>query len=42
VARLRSHGAELVDELAQYEDIYRVCFLRGAEDIILGLAEQLS
>src|SRR4030081_583137 len=42
VARLRSHGAELVGEIAQYEDIYRVCFLRGPEDIIIGLAEQLS
>jgi catechol 2,3-dioxygenase-like lactoylglutathione lyase family enzyme len=42
VARLRSHGAELVGEIAQYEDIYRVCFLRGPEGIILGLAEQLS
>src|SRR5262245_50394703 len=42
VARLRSHGAELVGEIAQYEDIYRLCFLRGPEDIIIGLAEQLS
>src|SRR4051795_17059 len=42
VARLRSHGAELLDEIAQYEDIYRVCFLRGPEGIIIGLAEQLS
>ena len=42
VARLRSHGAELVDEIAQYEDIYRLCFLRGPEGIIIGLAEQLS
>ncbi len=42
VARLRNHGAELVDEVAQYEDIYRLCFLRGPEGIIIGLAEQLS
>ena len=42
VARLRSHGAELVGEIAQYEDIYRLCFLRGPEGIIVGLAEQLS
>jgi catechol 2,3-dioxygenase-like lactoylglutathione lyase family enzyme len=42
VARLRSHGAELVGEIAQYEDIYRLCFLRGPEGIIIGLAEQLS
>jgi catechol 2,3-dioxygenase-like lactoylglutathione lyase family enzyme len=41
VARLRSHGAELVGEIAQYEDIYRVCFLRGPEGIIIGLAQQL-
>src|SRR4051794_13740555 len=42
VARLRSHGAELVGEIAQYEDIYRLCFLRGPEGIIMGRAEQLS
>jgi predicted enzyme related to lactoylglutathione lyase len=42
VARLRSHGAELVGEIAQYENIYRLCFLRGPEGIIIGLAEQLS
>ena len=42
VARLRSHGAELVGEIAQYEDIYRLCFLRGPEGIILGLAERLG
>jgi catechol 2,3-dioxygenase-like lactoylglutathione lyase family enzyme len=43
VARLRnSHGAELVGEIAQYEDIYRLCYLRGPEGIIIGLAEELS
>jgi catechol 2,3-dioxygenase-like lactoylglutathione lyase family enzyme len=42
VARLRSHGAELVGEIAQYEDRYRLCFLRGPEGIVIGLAEQLS
>ena len=42
VARLRSHGAELVGEIAQYKDVYRVCFLRGPEGIIIGLAEQLG
>jgi catechol 2,3-dioxygenase-like lactoylglutathione lyase family enzyme len=42
VARLRNHGAELVGEIAQYEDIYRLCFVRGPEGIIIGLAEQLS
>ena len=42
VARLRSHGAELVGEIAQYEDIYRLCFLRGPEGIIIGLSEELK
>jgi catechol 2,3-dioxygenase-like lactoylglutathione lyase family enzyme len=42
VARLRPHGAELLGELAQYEDSYRLCFVRGPEGIIVGLAEQLS
>ena len=42
VARLRSRGAELVGEIVQYEDIYRLCFLRGPEGIIIGLAEKLS
>jgi catechol 2,3-dioxygenase-like lactoylglutathione lyase family enzyme len=42
VARLRSHGAELLGEIVQYEDIYRLCYLRGPEGIIIGLAEQLG
>ena len=42
VARLRSHGAELVGEIAQYEDVYRLCFVRGPEGIIIGLAEELG
>jgi catechol 2,3-dioxygenase-like lactoylglutathione lyase family enzyme len=42
LARLRTHGAELVGEVAQYEDSYRLCFVRGPEGIIIGLAEQLS
>jgi catechol 2,3-dioxygenase-like lactoylglutathione lyase family enzyme len=42
LARLRSHGAELVGELAQYEDKYRLCYLRGPEGILIGLAEQLG
>ena len=42
VARLRGHGAELLDEIAQYQDLYRLCFVRGPEGIIIGLAEQLS
>jgi catechol 2,3-dioxygenase-like lactoylglutathione lyase family enzyme len=42
LARLRTHGAELVGELAQYEDKYRLCYVRGPEGIIVALAEQLS
>ncbi|MFN3649412.1 MAG: VOC family protein [Armatimonadota bacterium] len=42
VARLRRRGAELVGEIAQYEDLYRLCFLRGPEGILIGLAEQLG
>ena len=42
VARLHSHGGELLGEIAQYVDKYRLCFMRGPEGIIIGLAEQLS
>ncbi len=42
VARLRGHGAELVGEIAQYADVYRLCFLRGPEGIMIGLAEELG
>jgi catechol 2,3-dioxygenase-like lactoylglutathione lyase family enzyme len=42
VARLRANGAELVGELAQYEDLYKLCYVRGPEGIIVGLAEQLT
>jgi catechol 2,3-dioxygenase-like lactoylglutathione lyase family enzyme len=42
VARLRTHGAELVGEVVQYEDTYRLCYVRGPEGILIGLAEQLS
>jgi hypothetical protein len=38
---LRAHGAELVGEVAQYEDMYRLCYIRGPEGIIVALAEQL-
>lgn len=41
VARLRSHGAEIIGEM-QYEDTYRLCYLRGPEGIILALAEELG
>ena len=42
VARLRAHGAELLGEVAQYEDSYRLCYLRGPAGIIVALAEQIS
>ena len=42
LARLRPHGAEIVGEIAQYENFYRLCFIRGPEGIILGLAQQLT
>jgi catechol 2,3-dioxygenase-like lactoylglutathione lyase family enzyme len=42
VTRLKTHGAELIGELAQYENSYRLCYLRGPEGIIVALAEQLS
>jgi catechol 2,3-dioxygenase-like lactoylglutathione lyase family enzyme len=42
LARLRTLGAELVGEVAQYEDSYRLCYVRGPEGIIVALAEQLS
>ena len=39
--RLHAHGAELVGEVAQYEDIYRYCYVRGPAGVIIGLAEEL-
>jgi catechol 2,3-dioxygenase-like lactoylglutathione lyase family enzyme len=42
VHRLRSHGAELVGELVQYENSYRLCYLRGPEGIMIELAEELG
>ena len=42
LARLRKHGAELVSsEVVQYEDVYRLCYIRGPEGVLLGLAEEL-
>ena len=38
VARLRAHGAELLGEVAQYESIFRLCYLRGPAGIIVALA----
>jgi catechol 2,3-dioxygenase-like lactoylglutathione lyase family enzyme len=42
VARLRKHGAELVGEIVQYENSYRLCYIRGPESILIGLAEELE
>ena len=42
VARLRDHGAEPLDRIAQYEDRFRLCFVRGPEGIIVGLAEEMG
>jgi catechol 2,3-dioxygenase-like lactoylglutathione lyase family enzyme len=42
VARLLAHGAELMGEVVQYEDMYRLAYIRGPEGIIIGLSEQLS
>jgi catechol 2,3-dioxygenase-like lactoylglutathione lyase family enzyme len=42
LARLRTHGAELIGEVTQYEDMYRLCYIRGPEGIIVALAEQLK
>lgn len=42
VTRLTKHGAELVGEIVNYENIYRLCYIRGVEGILIGLAEELS
>ena len=42
LARLQATGAELVGEVVQYEDTYRLCYVRGPEGIVLALAEQLG
>jgi catechol 2,3-dioxygenase-like lactoylglutathione lyase family enzyme len=42
LARLRTHGAELIGEVVQYQDQYRLCYVRGPEGIIVALAEPLS
>jgi len=41
LARLRRHGAELVGEVVQYQDLYRLCYIRGPEGLLIGLAEEL-
>ncbi len=42
LARLRKHGAQLVGEVVQYEDVYRLCYIRGPEGLLIGLAQELS
>ncbi|MDQ3846517.1 MAG: VOC family protein [Bacteroidota bacterium] len=42
VSRLRKHGAQLVGEIVQYENSYRLCYIRGTEGLLIGLAEQLG
>ena len=41
VSRLIKHGAQLVGEVVQYENSYRLCYIRGTEGLLIGLAEQL-
>ena len=41
VSRLQKHGAQLVGEIVQYENTYRLCYMRGPEQILIGLAEEL-
>ncbi|MGX5854183.1 VOC family protein [Dyadobacter jiangsuensis] len=42
VTRLTRHGAQLVGEVVQYQDSYRLCYIRGAEGILIGLAEEIG
>ncbi|WP_021593950.1 MULTISPECIES: VOC family protein [Actinomadura] len=42
VARLKTHGAELVGEIVRYEDVYLLCYVRGPENIVVGLAQELG
>ena len=42
LARLRKHGAQLVGDVVQYEDSYRLCYLRGPEGLLIGLGEQIG
>jgi catechol 2,3-dioxygenase-like lactoylglutathione lyase family enzyme len=41
LTRLYKLGAQLVDQVVQYEDVYRLCYIRGPEGILIGLAEEL-
>jgi predicted enzyme related to lactoylglutathione lyase len=42
LARLGKRGAKLVGEVMQYEDMYRLCYIRGPEGILIGLAQELG
>ncbi|MBM4783986.1 MAG: VOC family protein [Archangiaceae bacterium] len=42
LARLTKHGATVVDEVVNYQDVYRLCYLRGPEGLLIGLAEELT
>jgi catechol 2,3-dioxygenase-like lactoylglutathione lyase family enzyme len=42
LARLGKHGAQVVDEVVDYEDVYRLCYVRGPEGILIGLAEKIG
>ena len=42
LARLRRHGAQLVGEVVQYQETYRLCYIRGPEGVLIGLAEELK
>ncbi len=42
LARLQKHGAQLVGEVVQYEDVYRLCYIRGPEGLLIGLAEEIG
>jgi catechol 2,3-dioxygenase-like lactoylglutathione lyase family enzyme len=42
VSRLQKHGAKLVGDIVQYENAYRLCYMRGPEQILIGLAEELN
>ncbi|SEK60718.1 VOC family protein [Nonomuraea pusilla] len=42
IARLRTHGAELMGDVVRYQDVYRLCYIRGPEGIVVALAEELG
>ncbi len=42
LVRLRKHGAEVVDQVIQYEDMYQFCYIRGPEGILIGLAQEIG